>query len=148
MQKKVIFGFRLCLYLFALFMILDKFVFTETNAEPIQLNSFTKTKSDTYIDVYFKFEDDKWVTLQTSPLSSKKQTFSAHTIWDENSKIYDYYENKGYSLFGVYINDLKLDKISFFHVSRSIGTMGESVNKKLKILTKKSSATLVFRKIN
>ena len=146
MQKKIILTLRICLYTVAIFMLLDKFIFTETQIEPIQLHSFEKSNSSEYIEFFFKYENDKWVTLQTMPLSTKRQTFSVKTIWDEKSDVYSFFENKGYELFGAHINDLKLDRNSFFHVSKSIGTMGDGVDSKLKQLTKKSSATLVFRK--
>ena len=147
MQKKIILILRICLYTFAIVMLLDKFVFTETQAESIQLHSFEKNNSSEYLELFFKYESDKWVTLQTMPLSTNRQTFSVKTIWDEDSDVYSYFQNKGYELFGAYINNLKLDRNSFFHVSKSIGTMGSDVDSKLKQLTKQSSVTLVFRKI-
>ena len=146
MQKKIILTLRICLYTVAIIMLLDKFVLSKTNVKHIQLHSFKKNNSSDYIEIFFKYHNEKWVTLQTMPLSTDRQSLSVKTILDENSDVYNFFENKGYELFGAYINDLKLDRNSFFHVSKSIGTMGSDVDIKLKQLTNKSSVTLVFRK--
>jgi len=147
MNKKIVFYLRVCLYLFAGYVIYDMF-FANKKVQPVQLETFSENNQKEYVHYFFKYNDstEVWNVLQTYPVAPVKHTFSDTTIWLHSSSVFKYYNGLGLHFVGAQFSGVALNADSFFHIGKSIGKLKPTADPLLKRITHQSSATLIFEK--